>query len=243
MGALSDRIGRKPIMMLGCGLAVVLYLPCFQGMAGLVRGALNQTPVSVVATGQAVERTPTPQELQQGAQALDLIRIEAAVVTFADGSSALRTTTMAVPGPHAAAEARAAVPASTPLGISDTQVKLSTSRAARCWLIVCVLVVLVTMVYGPIAAFLVELFPTRIRYTSMSLPYHIGNGVFGGMVPLIATWLAGSALATPNSPLARFSGGPEFVGLLYPMSIALLTLVVGLIWLPSKATQADGQVR
>ena len=75
-------------------------------------------------------------------------------------------------------------------------------------------VIFVTMVYGPIAAYLVELFPTKIRYTSMSLPYHIGNGVFGGLVPLIGVWLVAE------------SGNP-FAGLFYPISIALLTFIVG----------------
>ncbi len=85
--------------------------------------------------------------------------------------------------------------------------------------ILCILVfymvILVTMVYGPIAAFLVELFPARIRYTSMSLPYHVGNGVFGGGVPFIATWLAGMV---PGVPL---------IGLLYPMAVAAVGVVVG----------------
>ena len=79
-----------------------------------------------------------------------------------------------------------------------------------------VLMVYVTMVYGPIAAFLVELFPTRIRYTSMSLPYHIGNGVFGGLLPLIST-----ALTT--------STGNIYMGLVYPIGIALLTVIIGAI--------------
>src|SRR5690242_3645154 len=77
------------------------------------------------------------------------------------------------------------------------------------------MVILVTMVYGPIAAFLVEIFPARIRYTSMSLPYHVGNGVFGGGVPFIATWLAGMV---PGVPL---------IGLLYPMAVAAVGVVVG----------------
>jgi MFS family permease len=85
--------------------------------------------------------------------------------------------------------------------------------------ILCILVfymvILVTMVYGPIAAFLVELFPARIRYTSMSLPYHVGNGVFGGGVPFIATWLAG-----------MFTGVP-LIGLAYPMVVAAVGVVVG----------------
>ncbi len=76
-------------------------------------------------------------------------------------------------------------------------------------------VIYVTAVYGPIAAFLVELFPTNIRYTSMSLPYHIGNGVFGGLVPFIGTALVAST-------------GNHFAGLAYPIAVALLTVVIGL---------------
>src|SRR5216110_2739656 len=79
------------------------------------------------------------------------------------------------------------------------------------------------MVYGPIAAFLVELFPTKIRYTSMSLPYHIGNGVFGGLVPFVATALV--AWADKRDPGAWFN---RYTGLLYPMAVAAVTLVVGL---------------
>ena len=82
---------------------------------------------------------------------------------------------------------------------------------------------LVTMVYGPIAAFLVELFPTQIRYTSMSLPYHIGNGVFGGLVPFIATLMATFPGATPLS------------GLWYPIGIAALSCIIGAIYINNKA--------
>jgi len=88
--------------------------------------------------------------------------------------------------------------------------------------------VLVTMVYGPIAAFLVELFPTKIRYTSMSLPYHIGNGVFGGLTPLIATSLyaASKTEVTPE--------GDPYVGLLYPIAVAAITFIIGMIFLSNK---------
>ena len=85
-------------------------------------------------------------------------------------------------------------------------------------LILVIMVIYVTMVYGPIAAFLVELFPTRIRYTSMSLPYHIGNGWFGGMLPLLATAMVAAA-------------GDIYYGLWYPIVVALMTFVVGLIFL------------
>src|SRR5436190_15575548 len=85
-------------------------------------------------------------------------------------------------------------------------------------LILIIMVIYVTMVYGPIAAFLVELFPTRIRYTSMSFPYHIGNGWFGGMLPLLAT-----AMVAAN--------GDIYYGLWYPIIVALITLVIGAIFL------------
>ena len=80
------------------------------------------------------------------------------------------------------------------------------------------MVIYVTMVYGPIAAFLVELFPTRIRYTSMSLPYHIGNGWFGGMLPLLATALVAAT-------------GDIYYGLWYPIIVALMTVVIGFLFL------------
>jgi MFS family permease len=82
--------------------------------------------------------------------------------------------------------------------------------------------VYVCMVYGPIAAFLVELFPTKVRYTSMSLPYHLGNGWFGGFLPLIATAVTASAWAKQ-----QFGGGAIYAGLIYPIGVCVLTLVVG----------------
>ena len=86
--------------------------------------------------------------------------------------------------------------------------------------------VYVTMVYGPIAAFLVELFPTSIRYTSMSLPYHLGNGWFGGFLPLIATAVMSSGWAKAN-----FGTGAIYTGLMYPIAVCLLTVVVGGIFI------------
>lgn len=88
-------------------------------------------------------------------------------------------------------------------------------------------VIFVTMVYGPIAAFLVELFPTRIRYTSMSLPYHIGNGIFGGLTPFIASWLY------EKSKDSHGIGDPVS-GLWYPIVVAAICFVVGMIFLSNK---------
>ena len=135
-GALSDRIGRKPILMSGCGLAVLAYLPIYHAMTLAARAAGGPNVTMLV-------------------------------------------------------------------------------------LLVLVQVLFVTMVYGPIAALLVELFPTRIRYTSMSLPYHIGNGVFGGLVPLVGTWLVG---VTSN----------PYAGLYYPMAIASATFVIGTLFLRER---------
>jgi hypothetical protein len=99
---------------------------------------------------------------------------------------------------------------------------LSLPRAAAVVALLFVQMIYVTMVYGPIAAFLVELFPTSIRYTSMSLPYHLGNGWFGGFLPLIATAATTSAWAA-----AAFGSGAIYAGLIYPIAVCLMTLVVG----------------
>ena len=95
-------------------------------------------------------------------------------------------------------------------------------------MLVFVQVIFVAMVYGPIAAFLVELFPTRIRYTSMSLPYHIGNGIFGGLTPLIAT-----SLYVWSQTEANPEGDP-YAGLYYPIIVAAITFIIGMIFLSNK---------
>jgi MFS family permease len=104
-------------------------------------------------------------------------------------------------------------------------------------------VLLVTMVYGPIAAFLVELFPTRIRYTSMSLPYHVGNGIFGGMLPLVATYLTSRAIraneAAAQAGLSLPYDKPYLEGLWYPMGVAAICLVIGALFIDGKDNRID----
>ena len=95
-------------------------------------------------------------------------------------------------------------------------------------LLVLIQVVMVTMVYGPIAAFLVELFPTKIRYTSMSLPYHIGNGIFGGLTPFIATALYEASKSTSEP------AGDPFAGLWYPILVAGACFIIGMIFLSNR---------
>jgi MHS family proline/betaine transporter-like MFS transporter len=97
--------------------------------------------------------------------------------------------------------------------------------------LVLIQLVLVTMVYGPVAAFLVELFPTRIRYTSMSLPYHIGNGIFGGLVPFIATSLYESSKTEANPT------GDVLAGLWYPIIVAGGCFIIGMIFLKNRSQQ------
>jgi MHS family proline/betaine transporter-like MFS transporter len=100
--------------------------------------------------------------------------------------------------------------------------------------LVLIQVIFVTMVYGPIAAFLVEIFPTRIRYTSMSLPYHIGNGVFGGLVPLISTRLVEATRPGPDLPPAD-----PLAGLWYPILIAAICFVIGSLYISNKTNNLD----
>ena len=106
-------------------------------------------------------------------------------------------------------------------------------------LLLCLQMVYVTMVYGPIAAFLVELFPTNVRYTSMSVPYHFGNGWFGGFLPLIATALTASAWAK-----STFGDNAIYAGLIFPIAVALLSVIVNLAFIrETKDHQIDTPIR
>ena len=171
-GALSDRIGRKRIMLFGCLLAAISYLPIYHAMQR-VAGSNVITAVSQknVVTGAL---TLTPQTLVNGV----------------------------------------AQPAKEVLPYSSFGSFISNSTAWQLILLVFVQVIFVTMVYGPIAAYLVEAFPARIRYTALSLPYHIGNGVFGGLLPLIGLTVVAQT-------------GNIYAGLYYPIVVASLTFVVG----------------
>lgn len=216
-GGLSDRIGRKPIMMTGCVLAAAAYLPIYHGMAR----AVDTTGIASLS-GKA--RDFRPDETTPRGDRVSTLRV---TTPYTNGMvvTDITTTSQAQDG-------------KTPVVTTTRLIKPGLRVGAWLALLIFVQVVFVTMVYGPIAAFLVELFPTRIRYTSMSLPYHIGNGVFGGLVPFVATWLASSSFAAADGPLARAVGGSMYVGLLYPIAIAGLTAVVGLIWLPETKGRA-----
>lgn len=206
-GALSDRTGRKPIIMAGCLLAAVLYVPIYHQMS---RSA-DLSRLGVPVGSELVEDRRT---IAGGAQTAESRHVD----RYACGTTVTRVVIT-----------KSELGADKPETNTTTTIHPSGSMAVTLGALVFVQVLLVTMVYGPIAAFLVELFPTRIRYTSMSLPYHLGNGVFGGLTPFIATALAAAAAASPDAWYSRLVGGPMFVGLIYPMAIAAMTLVVGVL--------------
>ena len=171
-GALSDRFGRKRLMMAGCILAAVSYLPIYKAMQA--------------ASGSQVVTALSQRNPVTGAVSL-------VPQTMVDGT--LR-------------------PAAEVLPFVGAAELLSNGTAWRLILLVFIQVVFVTMVYGPIAAYLVEAFPAKIRYTALSLPYHIGNGVFGGLLPVI-----GLAIVAET--------GNIYAGLYYPIAVAAITFVIG----------------
>ncbi len=196
-GALSDKIGRKNIMLVGMLLGVLLYRPIFQQLY-----TIADTTGKTVVTQNTSNATTTN-------GTAGLVHTTTLIKNFDDGSQ-LKTTTQ-----------QAAANAATP-GLTTQEVLLNESDKWRMILLVAIMVLFVTMVYGPIAAFLVELFPTRIRYTSMSLPYHIGNGVFGGLVPFIATLIT------------TIPGTNYLSGLWYPIGVAALCFIIGALYLSNK---------
>lgn len=209
-GSLSDRIGRKWIMLLGMGLAILTYRPIYRYMLNIT----SDKTYTVVDT-----QSSTSTEADKNG--VDKVETTKTVTTFDNGMVKTETKKQKVladanaPAPKAEVKTERKIPG----GVYWTLIFL-----------VFIQVVYVTMVYGPIAAFLVELFPTRIRYTSMSLPYHVGNGVFGGLVPFIAT-----RLVDATRPAADAPPGDPLAGLWYPIIIASVCFVVGAIYMTNKA--------
>lgn len=192
-GALSDKLGRKGIMLAGMALALFLYRPIFSKMYDLVD------------TKQKTEITNSI-SYKQGKT----------IRNFTDGT--VEATTEKGPIIH--------IPA--------------TAQWKMIGLIFC-LISFVSMAYGPIAAFLVELFPIKIRYTSMSFPYHIGNGIFGGLMPAIATFLV--TTASTDTTIAK----PYLEGLNYPIAMISVCLIIGLVYMQDakikKTFQLNGLKR
>ncbi len=242
-GALSDKIGRKKIVLTGCLLAVLTYFPIFHGLALYANPALDAankaSPVVVVAhpdecsfqfdpvgkrkytTGcdmakGALARMGVSYSNQAGAAGLGMAQVKI-------GSTVLDIHSMEG-APDAAYvkktqdEATATIKAALTDAGYPAKADMSAFNFPMVILLCTILVIYVTMVYGPIAAWLVELFPARIRYTSMSLPYHIGNGWFGGFLPVTSFAIVAAT-------------GNIYNGLWYPVIVASITIVVGALFL------------
>ena len=196
-GALSDRIGRKGIMMAGMIIAVFSYRPIFDQM---------------YKTVDVTNKTVVP-----GSEKM-VLKGKMTTVTkeFTDGSSYKNVITEVSPDK------------------TESKISIKINDKDQWTLIgyVFCLISFVTMAYGPIAAFLVEMFPTKIRYTSMSLPYHIGNGVFGGLMPAIATFLVS------NAQTAGVVQKPYLEGLNYPIALISVCIIIGVIYIKSDKKAA-----
>jgi MFS family permease len=238
-GWLSDKIGRKPIMLAGFALAVVTYFPIFQGITHFanpkLEHALATAPVTVTADpakcsfqfkATGTEKFTTPCDVIKAALvglSVNYENVAAPAGTVA--SVKIGEQTITGDAPDAAKSIAAAIkthgypPSADPNDINYVM------TVVMLW----ILVVYVTLVYGPIAAWLVELFPTRIRYSGLSLPYHIGNGWFGGFLP-----------ATVFAIVA--ATGNIYSGLWYPIAVAAMSFVVGLIFLPETKDRDITQI-
>lgn len=244
-GALSDRIGRKPIIMGGCVLAALTYFPTFKTITHAANPALERAvstaPVSVVADPDACSLQFDPVGKQTFRRSCDVAKsalakagvpytnIEAPTGTIAEvrigaGAEALVLRSfegMTLGSMEFKAEA-AAFGKSLRAALDEAGYPAKADMSAVNYPLVialCVwLVLLVTMVYGPIAAWLVEIFPTHIRYTSMSLPYHLGNGWFGGFLPVTSFAIVAAT-------------GDIYAGLWYPVVVALITALIGTLFL------------
>ncbi len=236
-GWLSDRIGRKPIIMAGCLLAVLTYFPLFKALTAAANPALARAqeagPVIVAAdeaecsvqfnpigtseftspcdvAKAALVKRGVPYRNEPAAMGAAVRVGEAPAIAAYDGSTDVYGVEKA-----RFEEALDVALASAAYPKSADSTALNRPRVIG---ILFILMLYVTMVYGPIAAMLVELFPTRIRYTSMSLPYHIGNGWFGGFLPTTSFAIVAAT-------------GDIYSGLWYPIVIAAMTLVIGMIFL------------
>jgi MFS family permease len=228
-GWLSDKIGRKPIMLAGFALAAVTYFPLFQGVTHFanpkLEAALAASPVVVTADpakcsfqfkATGTEKFTTPCDVVKAALvglSVNYDNVAAPAGTVA--SVKIGDQTIAGDAPDAAKKIAAAIKAHGYPASADP----NDINYVMTVVMLAILVLYVTMVYGPIAAWLVELFPTRIRYSGVSLPYHIGNGWFGGFLP-----------ATVFAIVA--ATGNIYSGLWYPIVVVTMSFVVGLIFLP-----------
>ncbi|HEY4628915.1 MAG TPA: MFS transporter [Flavobacterium sp.] len=210
-GWLSDKVGRKYIMMGGMLLAILLYRPIYKTM---------YETTSVKNKTEIVANTKVVSELKENTkQTMD--SIYTTNKEYSDGTTFLEVKTVSLEN------GKAKIVDGKPKIETKTTININWNDKWTLIFLIFIQVIFVTMVYGPIAAFLVEMFPVKIRYTSMSLPYHVGNGIFGGLLPAISTYFVINA---------KEAGNPEFYleGLWYPIVIAAVSFVVGMIYIKNK---------
>ena len=207
-GWLSDKVGRKWIMLLGMLGGILFYRPIFATF-------LKDSDVKV---WQQSSLETIKEDIKISAHNEDSVLRVSTVYRSADGAEFTRIVIDTLKGKQP--DVTEIVKANSAATYANKH--LPTNTYWKFVLLVWVMIIFVTMVYGPVAAFLVEMFPTRIRYTSMSLPYHIGNGVFGGLVPFIGLLLT---TVYPGDPL---------MGLWYPIGVAALCFVIGSVYLSNR---------
>jgi MFS family permease len=221
-GWLSDRIGRKKIMLAGCLLGALTYFPIYKAMTQYGNPALahfaENTKISLVASNCQVHLFPNPKTVYSECDKVqDFLSKRSLSFDTTEGAPDAKPITTINSTAITGWDEKKLTETLKTMGYPK-EAKAEDVNVPMLILLVFIQLVYVTMVYGPIAAFLVELFPARIRYTSMSLPYHIGNGWFGGMLPLTAAALVASK-------------GNIFAGLWYPVIVAAITFVVGALFI------------
>ena len=212
-GWLSDKVGRKWIMLLGMLFAMILYRPIYEKMYKTSNLA-NKIEIT--------EKTTITSQLVVGANNV-ADSIYTMNRTFTDGTISKQVRTVHL------LDNQAKVVDGKVQEYVKTTTHLESSDRWTLTLLIFIQVIFITMVYGPIAAFLVEMFPVKIRYTSMSLPYHVGNGIFGGLLPAVSTYLVTNA---------KSDGDPQFylAGLWYPIVISAVCFIIGAIYINKKTT-------
>ncbi|WP_167752951.1 MFS transporter [Pusillimonas caeni] len=239
-GALSDKIGRKPIIMAGCLIAALTYFPVFKGITHFANPALEHAqataPVTIVADPATCSFQFNPVGTASFTSSCDILKAFMASnsVNYNNESAPAGSLAVARIGDEEFPAFEGAGMSKADFTAKSAELREALTQSIRAhgypakadptqinYVMVVVLltflVILVTMVYGPIAAMLVEMFPTRIRYTSMSLPYHIGNGWFGGFLPPVAFAIVAAT-------------GNIYDGLWYPIIIAAMSLVIGMLF-------------
>ena len=238
-GWLSDKIGRKPIMLAGFALAVVTYFPIFQGITHFanpkLEHALAAAPVTVTADPSKCSFQFRATGTEKYTTGCDIIKqaLVGLSVNYENVAAPAGTTASVKIGEQTITadtpDVKNAITAAIKTHGYPPNADLKDINYVMTVVLLTILVVYVTLVYGPIAAWLVELFPTRIRYSGMSLPYHIGNGWFGGFLP-----------ATVFAIVA--ATGNIYSGLWYPIVVAAMSFVVGLIFLPETKDRDITQI-